>query len=259
MSNWRFLPVEVRDGYWNMALDEAILEAIIQNKSPYTIRLYKWNPSTVSIGRNQSLNDEVNINFCKQKGFNIVRRITGGGAVFHDKNGEITYSIICSANYLRKKNALKVIEQFELITKCIIVSLIHIGLNPHKGKINCPAIFLSNKKFSGNAQVRKRGYILQHGTILLEINPELMYSALKVPPKKTRRRMVQSVKTKCIGIKESLTDFNEIEFINSLKKGFIDILGINLKIGKFSNWELDLAEKLINKKYNNKIWLKKHE
>jgi lipoate-protein ligase A len=56
MKEWRFIPLEVNDGYWNMALDEAILKSIIERESPHTIRLYKWKPSTISIGRNQSLN-----------------------------------------------------------------------------------------------------------------------------------------------------------------------------------------------------------
>ena len=59
MDKWRYIPIEVNDGPWNMALDEAILKAVIAGKSPNTIRFYKWNPSTASIGRNQSLSDEI--------------------------------------------------------------------------------------------------------------------------------------------------------------------------------------------------------
>ena len=54
-KEWRCLPLETRNGYWNMALDEAILDAVIKKESPNTLRFFKWNPSTVSIGRNQSL------------------------------------------------------------------------------------------------------------------------------------------------------------------------------------------------------------
>ncbi|MBY9005415.1 MAG: lipoate--protein ligase family protein [Candidatus Lokiarchaeota archaeon] len=259
MKDWRFLPIETRNGYWNMALDEALLEAVIQKRSPFTIRIYKWAPSTVSIGRNQSLNEEIDVRFCRQQQFNILRRITGGGAVFHDNQGEITYSIICSIKFLEEKNALNVIEQYEIITNCIIACLDELGLKTNKGIIHCPAIFLNNKKFSGNAQIRRRGYILQHGTILLELNPELMYSALRSHPKVSHSRMVQSVRAKCIGIKNNINNYDEIKFIGSLKQGFIDELGINLINGYFSNWELKFAEKLINEKYDNKKWLEKYE
>ena len=123
IEEWRFLPLETRNGYWNMALDEAILEAVIRHEVHSTLRLFKWNPSTVSIGRNQSLSDEVHIKFAKEKGFNIVRRITGGGAVFHDNLREITYSIVCPMKFLEKLNAKNVLEQFEKIEAGIILAL----------------------------------------------------------------------------------------------------------------------------------------
>ena len=158
-KEWRFLPLETRNGYWNMALDEAILDSVIKRESPNTLRFFKWNPSTISIGRNQSLSNEVHVNIAKERGFNIVRRITGGGSVFHDSTREITYSIVCPTRFLEKLNAKKTIEQFEIIEAGIILALTNYGLNPEKGVINCPAIFLDGKKFSGNAQVRKKGYL----------------------------------------------------------------------------------------------------
>ncbi|NHJ21707.1 MAG: lipoate--protein ligase family protein [Candidatus Lokiarchaeota archaeon] len=256
---WRFLPLETRNGYWNMALDEAILETVIKHEAPSTLRLFKWDPSTVSIGRNQSLSGEVNIEFAKENGFSIVRRITGGGAVFHDNLREITYSIVCPTKFLEKLNAKNVREQFEKIEAGIILALQYYGLEPEQGVIHCPAIFLDGKKFSGNAQVRKKGYILQHGTILLELDPELMYSVLKAPYNVGKAKMVQSVYAKCIGIKDKLEYYNEVDFIKSLKKGFESSLSIKLKDGILTENELNLAEKLALTKYSSSEWLKKYE
>ncbi|MFX0026024.1 MAG: biotin/lipoate A/B protein ligase family protein [Candidatus Hermodarchaeota archaeon] len=259
MEKWRFIPLQTRNGYWNMALDEAILNSVINKKSHYTIRFYKWKPSTVSIGLNQSLSTEVNLNVAKENGFNIVRRITGGGAVFHDEFGEITYSIVCSLNFLERFNAKKVIEQFEIIEAGIINGLTSYGLKPEKGIIHCPAIFLNGKKFSGNAQVRKKGSLLQHGTILLEINPELMYSVLKAPQNVSKSKMVKSVYSKCVGIRDQLQNYNENNFLTSLKRGFESILGIKLEEGNFTKYELNLARKLMMEKYSKENWLKKYE
>ncbi|MHA1291992.1 MAG: lipoate--protein ligase family protein [Promethearchaeota archaeon] len=259
MDVWRLLPFEVRNGYWNMALDEAILEAAIKKKSPNSLRFYKWKPSTASIGRNQSLSAEINLEFAKKNNYNVVRRITGGGAVFHDEIGEITYSIVCPIKFLEKLGAKKVIEQFEIITQGIIAGLAIFGLKSEKGIIHCPAIFLNGKKFSGNAQIRRKGYILQHGTILLEINPELMYSVLKAPENIGKTRMVKSVRAKCVGIKERLINYDEKKFIKSLKSGFEKTLTIKLKDGNFSDYELKIAEKLIKERYLNDKWLKKYE
>ncbi|MFX1257894.1 MAG: biotin/lipoate A/B protein ligase family protein [Promethearchaeota archaeon] len=242
-----------------MALDEAILKAVIEKKSLNTLRFYKWNPSTVSIGRNQSLSSEIEVKFAKEKEFNIVRRITGGGAVFHDENREITYSIVCPIKFLENLDAIKIIDQFEIITQCIIEGLNIYGLKTEKGIIHCPAIFLDGKKFSGNAQIRKRGYILQHGTILLDIEPDLMYSVLKAPYNLSKARMIKSVYAKCIGIKDHLKNYEEKKFIKALKSGFERILNVKLEEGKFSEYELNLAEKLIVERYSNKDWLYKYE
>jgi lipoate-protein ligase A len=259
MDKWRFISLHVRNGFWNMALDEAVLNAVIEKKSPNTVRFYKWNPSTVSIGRNQSLSAEVNTEFTEKKGYNVVRRITGGGAVFHDKDGEITYSIVCPIKFLEDLNAIKVLEQFEVITQGIVNGLTNYGLKTKKGIIHCPAIFLDGKKFSGNAQVRKKGYILQHGTLLLEIDPELMYSVLKAPKNVGKSRMVRSVRAKCIGIKDQLQEYDEKQFLSALKYGFENTLGIKLREDYFSDHELKMAESLVEQKYSNTEWLKKYE
>ncbi|TXT53528.1 MAG: Octanoyltransferase LipM [Promethearchaeota archaeon] len=258
-KDWRIIPLKTNNGYWNMALDEAILKAVIEKKSPNTIRFYKWDPSTVSIGRNQSLSVEVDMKTAKKENYNVVRRITGGGAVFHDKKGEITYSIICPIKFLKQLDANKVIEQFEIIEKGIIKGLSLFGLNAEEGIIHCPALFLDGKKFSGNAQVRKKKHILQHGTILLEIDPERMYSVLKAPNNVSKTRMVKSVYAKCIGIKERFEKFEEQRFLEFLKQGFKEVLKISLKESEFTNYEMEVAKDLVKNKYQNEKWLKKYE
>ncbi len=259
IEHWRLLPLEIRNGYWNMALDEAILKAVIEKKSPSTIRFFKWNPSTINIGRNQSLSDEVDVESVKEKGFNIVRRITGGGAVFHDKEREITYSLACPLAFLENLNAVKVLEQFEIITQGIIEGLALYGLEPEKGVIHCPALFLKGKKISGNAQIRKKGHLLQHGTILLELDPDLMYSVLKAPHGVSKSRMVSSVRAKCIGIKEFIANYNEERFLGALIKGFEKILKIKLSESSFSDYELQSARDIIKKRYSDDKWLRKYE
>jgi lipoate-protein ligase A len=259
MDTWRTLPLEINNGYWNMALDEAILSMVIKKLVPSTLRFYKWKPSTASIGRNQSLQDEIDIIFAKEKGFNVVRRITGGGAVFHDETRELTYSIVCPIKTLEALGAKKVIDQFEIITQGIIFGLMIYGLKPEKDIIHCPAILLNGKKFSGNAQVRRKGYILQHGTILLDFDPELMYSVLKAPENVGKSRMVQSVRAKCIGIKNQIENYDEQKLIYSLERGFQKSLGIELERGILTIDEANLAEKLIKDKYSNEKWLKKYE
>jgi len=92
MGNWRLLKLQTADAFTNMAVDEAVMKARIENRVPNTLRLYQWEPSAVSIGRFQTLNNEIHVDNCKKHGVDIVRRITGGGAVYHDQNRELTYS-----------------------------------------------------------------------------------------------------------------------------------------------------------------------
>ena len=150
-------------------------------------------------------------------------------------------------------------EQFEIIEMGIISGLRFYGLKPEKGIIHCPAIFLDGKKFSGNAQVRKKRYVLQHGTILLELDPDSMYSALKAPHNVSKSRMVKSVYSKCVGIKEHLESYNEESFLSSLKKGFENTLGIIINEDSFTESELKLADELVETKYGNEKWLMKYE
>ena len=97
--NWRVINLEVHDAYANMGIDESIMESVRDNVSAPTIRFYRWKPSAVSIGTFQSMEKEVNVQKCNELGVNYIRRITGGGAVYHDFNGEITYSVIAPLSY----------------------------------------------------------------------------------------------------------------------------------------------------------------
>ena len=81
MDKWRLLKLETADAYTNMAVDEAIMKARIENRVPNTLRFYQWNPSAVTIGRFQTLADQIHVDNCKKHGIDIVRRISGGGAV----------------------------------------------------------------------------------------------------------------------------------------------------------------------------------
>jgi lipoate-protein ligase A len=96
MTCWRLLKLETHNAYMNMAIDEAILDARINGIVPNTVRFYRWNPSAVSIGKFQNIENEVYLENCLKHGVDVVRRITGGGTVYHDVEGEITYSVVAS-------------------------------------------------------------------------------------------------------------------------------------------------------------------
>ena len=100
MDTWRLLLLQTNNGYMNMAIDEAILTARIGGQVPNTLRFYRWQPSTVSIGKNQNPENELYLDNCKCLGVDVVRRISGGGTVYHDFEGEVTYSVVAKATDL---------------------------------------------------------------------------------------------------------------------------------------------------------------
>jgi len=100
MKTWRLIPLSTNDAFMNMAIDEAILISKIKNFIPNTIRFYQWNPSAVSIGRNQNINEQIYPQALKEYQIDVVRRTSGGGAVYHDQNGEVTYSLTATISDL---------------------------------------------------------------------------------------------------------------------------------------------------------------
>src|SRR4030043_1424627 len=94
MYKWRLLRLETHNAFMNMQINKAILTSRIEDATPNTIRFYRWNPSAVSIGKFQNIQNEIQLDNCKKLGVDVVRRMTGGGTVYHDAEDEITYSVV---------------------------------------------------------------------------------------------------------------------------------------------------------------------
>ena len=182
-EEWRLLKTGAGTAYWNMAVDEAMLIARAEGRCPNTVRLYTWRPSAVSIGFFQSLEREVDVEECRRMGVDVVRRITGGGAVFHDEHGEVTYSIVVPEEYLKRSFPHSSIqESYELLCKGVLEGLKELGVSAEFKPVN--DILVSGRKISGSAQTRRRGVILQHGTLLLKSDLKTMFRVLKVSGEK---------------------------------------------------------------------------
>lgn len=257
---FRCLALETRTAIENMAIDEAILLARIENRVPSTLRFYRWNPSAASIGKHQSLHDEVDLAEAGRRGVDVVRRISGGGAVFHSFHDEITYSIVVKETEVRHlTDARNATAVSHALSEGLVLGVQKYGTRPAQGVIHCPALFLEGKKISGNAQARRRKTILQHGTLLLGVDPDLMYSILKVPRGATKSRMVRSVYAKVTGLRDHFPRIDEAELIASLLWGFSEALGVQFQPGALTPYEKDLAARLAREKYATEEWLAKYE
>jgi lipoate-protein ligase A len=257
MGTWRLLKLKTADAFTNMAVDEAIMKARIEEKVPNTIRFYQWKPSAVSIGRFQNLTDEVHVENCKAHKVDIVRRITGGGTVYHDSNGEITYSVITKTADLGCSD-LDMLSTYQKICSGLNEAVKILGakaeFQPPDPK-RCPNLTIKGKKISGNAQSCKKGVLLQHGTFLMDINHEKMFTFLKVPWAKTLDDVLKVSKRKLTSARQELdSQFTTEEAYQALIKGFEKVLNVQLVEEELTEYENRLAEKLRRKRFVTEEW-----
>jgi lipoate---protein ligase len=239
-------------GALNMGLDEAILRAVARGESPPTLRLYSWSPSCVTVGYFQSLADEVDLEACRLAGVDAVRRITGGGAVLHER--EITYSIVLPEGHPLAPAAI--LDSYAILCDGIVRALRDLGLDAAFQPIN--DVCVGGKKVSGNAQTRKLGCLLQHGTVLLGVDVERMFSLLKVPKEKLAGRLVADAKSRVASLGSLLgRDPCYTEAAAALARGFGEAFapyGVELERGELSAAELEEGRRLAAEKFASAEW-----
>lgn len=243
---WRIIELETHDAYFNMAMDEAISEGIMNGSSPPTIRFYTWKPGAVSIGYFQSMKDEVNLDICKELGIDCIRRWTGGGAVYHDAKGEITYSLIAPASLFPKN----IIKSYEVICGWIVDGLRTLGIDAVFNPVN--DVLVGGKKISGSAQTRRGGILLQHGTVLYDTDLETMFSVLNVSRQKITDKMIQTAQERVTSIsKHRNVDKNNV--YQALLGAFTN--DKDYEPGTWNENEIARTKELAEQKYKTKEWL----
>jgi len=248
-EQWRLLKTGFDTAFANMAIDRAVLVANSGGKVPPTVRFYGWIPPAISIGYFQSLTEEVDLDACKKLNVDYVRRITGGGAVFHDK--ELTYSIVISESH--PETPKNIMESYGRICGAIIKGLKQLGIESSYAPIN--DIITNGKKISGSAQTRKLGTVLQHGTVLMDVDVDKMFSLLKVPNEKIKDKLIKDVKERVTSIRHILgKDASFEEVAEAMKVGFEKEFNVKLVEGKLSNEEVTLARKFEKECFGAKDW-----
>lgn len=255
MKAWRLLKLETHNAAMNMATDEAILTARTINRVPNTLRLYQWKPSAVSIGKNQKLENEVQLGNCRKLGVDVVRRISGGGTVYHDERDEVTYSLIANTTDLGVKDIAAVYTTvYEGIKDALRMLGLTADFNEGDTK-NCPNLTVKGRKISGSSQANKRETVLQHGTFLLDVDLEKMFTLLRVPWAKTCMEVVNVAKNRITSVRNELGHGVSVETsANALALGFKNALRVQMVEDELSQFEVDLAKKLCRDKYATDDW-----
>ncbi len=245
MSEWRILPFETRDAYANMAVDEGVSEAVAAGESAPTLRLYRWKPSAVSVGYFQSLRDEVDVEACKDADVDYVRRRTGGGAVYHDYEGEVTYSVIAPLDEYPDD----LTESYREICGRVQEALGSLGIESEFAPVN--DIVADGRKVSGNAQTRRKGVLLQHGTVLQRVEPEKMFTYLRPDVDKVSDKVVENVHERVTSVEE-LVGASMDETREALRNAFTE--GRETYEGELSERELERVEELVEDRYVSDDW-----
>jgi len=206
LATWRLLNTGPADGAANMAIDEAILTAVAEGKSPPTLRFFAWEPPCLSIGYSQAA-DDVDITKCQQAGVNVVRRPTGGRAILH--TDELTCSIVASQGEPRVAGG--VVESYRRLSAGLVRGLRFLGVDVAQAEaghgtvapigqdadvsaacFDAPSAYevtAGGKKLVGSAQVRRRGAVLQHGSLLLQGDITRICRYLVVPSEEQRQEL----------------------------------------------------------------------
>jgi len=249
LDRLRVISFRAHDAAANMALDEAIARSVGVGASPPTLRLYGWDPPAVSIGYFQEVDTEVDLDFCEANGIGVVRRLTGGGAVLHTR-GELTYSFAVSD----REPAVPQDVQGSYMTVCapLVSAMRALGAPACFRPIN--DIEIGGRKVSGSAQTRRFGAVLQHGTLLLDIDVGLL-GALRANSAKLRERGITGHAQRVTTLGRELgRRVSHGELSRAIKRQFKEHFGCKLDAGQPTGEELCRAPALAER-YRSVDWL----
>jgi lipoyl(octanoyl) transferase len=268
---WRLLITPPAHGAWNMAADEAILEAVGRGDSLPTLRLYAWEPACLSLGYAQPLTD-VDIPRLQGLGWELVRRPTGGRAVLH--TDEITYSVIAPLN--EPCLAGTVLESYSRLAAALEQTLRLLGLlvevQEHPGtggKTPNPVCFevpstseitSRGKKLVGSAQARRKEGILQHGSLPLTGDLRRILQVLVFPDEEARTRASSHLLERATTMETALgrvVSWNEAA--QAYITAFRSVLDLDLQPGELDPQENTRTGQLVAAKYKTPDWNRKQK
>lgn len=224
--------------FWNVAVENYLLS----QRDPDVVIMYLWkNRRTVVIGQNQNPFSECNVETLLADGGYVMRRTTGGGAVYHD-DGNINFSFVASPELYSQERHFDVIRQ----------ALLHFGLQSEVSGRN--DLLCQGRKFSGNAFSKGRFMRLHHGTILIAGNMHDLERYLRVKPAKLQKHGVSSVRSRVVNLSE-LADVTSINIVDPLIEAFGSVYGLQPELVSFDELVKTDDVRKLYEKYSSDEWL----
>ena len=267
---WRLLLTPEAPGAWNMAVDEAILEAATHREVLPTLRLYAWNPPCLSLGYAQPISD-VDESRLEKFDWDLVRRPTGGRAILH--TDELTYSVCGPED--EPVLAGDILSSYKRLSSAILAAIEQIGISvqalPQKKNANSKSpepvcfevpsnyeITADGKKLVGSAQARRQGGVLQHGTLPLYGDLTRIVQVLSFPSQTSREQAAERLLSRAATLNTAMGEIvSWKQAADSFIQAFQNTLDLELAPGQLTEAERTRAEQLVDKKYGNPAWVKR--
>jgi lipoate---protein ligase len=244
---WQLIPATPLPPNMNLAIDEVLTSRVGKGLRPPTLRFWGWASRAVILGRFQSVKNEVNEEVAAANDIQVVRRISGGGAMFVEPEGAITYSIYAPEELIK---GLSFAESYAFFDAWVIQALRRLGLEAWYAPLN--DITASGGKIGGAAQARRWNAVLHHVTMAYQMNGELLGQVLRVGKEKLSDKGITSA-AKRVGPLRQQTDLPRQEIIDHLTQVFREEHG--LTNGSLLPEEIAEAEELIETRFSKDEWV----
>ena len=240
-ASFRIIDTGVREGRANIAFDAALIEERRDGHVPDTIRFLRF-PPTALIGRHQDLSREINLDYCKANDVGVVRRITGGGAIYLDE-GQLGWELVFHRGSLGIPALPDIARE---ICTAAAAGLAEFGVDAKFRPRN--DIEVGGRKISGTGGFYDGDILIYQGTVLVDLNPQRMVQALNIPEAKLAKRQLASGADRVVTLKELLgADTPDLEALQAaLVKGFRDVLDIEAEWGDITDGEERLAREFFD-------------
>jgi lipoyl(octanoyl) transferase len=260
---YRFLDTQIQDAALNMAIDEAVLLHHLQGQAPPTLRVFRWSQPSISLGRFQHIEREILFEDCEQQGIALVRRPTGGRAVYH--RDEFTYSFVSSRAYGIPAG---IVAAYAYLAEGLIAALAELGVRAElsEGRVSkepSAACFASSTqadltsggfKLVGSAQVWKEDALLQQGSLPLDDRSAEFYSLLRFPDEAARAEALEQYREKTTPLHTFAPQAAWEDVAQAFRVGFGAALQADFRPGELTTSEWELAHRLADEKYSKLSW-----
>ena len=243
---WAMLPIEPMSPAMNLAIDEELTLRVGAGQRGPTLRFWSWTASCIVLGRFQSVRNEVQIENAERLNVEIVRRISGGGAMFIEPEGAITYSLYAPASLVQ---GLSFAESYAFFDSWVIDALRNLGIDAWYAPLN--DITSANGKIGGAAQARRNGAVLHHTTMAYDMNTPLLTQVLRIGQEKLSDKGIRSADKRVAPLRQQ-TQLPRDTIIQHLIAEFAD--RTELHTSELTNDERTAAEERVHDRFGTDEW-----